>query len=277
MSENSKQIIYVSGLPRAGSTLLCQLLGMHNSVDSNGHSSPLLPTITQIRHNLSDNEFMLSQLDCNFNEGYQRIEDSLRGLLFGWFKQSKQSFVVDKNRGWLKQVEMLNALDSNFKMLICIREPSQIYGSIESQHQKTILLDFPDHLANLSRFERAKKLFDSDGIVGAPLHSIAALQDIPQEIQKKLYYVVFEDLMQNTQRAIQDIFSWLGLPKQELDLENLEVKAHESDSYYRFKYRHKTKSKILPPKRHEVSTRIKKAIEEQYIDFYKLFYPGIIN
>jgi len=56
----TKQLIYVTGLPRAGSTLLCQLLGIHPDLYSLGHSSPLCQTLNQLRHQLSDNEFLLS-------------------------------------------------------------------------------------------------------------------------------------------------------------------------------------------------------------------------
>jgi sulfotransferase len=37
----SKKIVYVTGLPRAGSALMCQLLGQHPEIYSIGHSSPL--------------------------------------------------------------------------------------------------------------------------------------------------------------------------------------------------------------------------------------------
>ncbi|MFO1351424.1 MAG: sulfotransferase [Gammaproteobacteria bacterium] len=34
-----QRILYVTGLPRAGSTLLCQLLGQHPDIYSIGHGS----------------------------------------------------------------------------------------------------------------------------------------------------------------------------------------------------------------------------------------------
>ncbi|MBW4548386.1 MAG: sulfotransferase, partial [Symplocastrum torsivum CPER-KK1] len=45
----NKQIIYVTGLPRAGSTLLCQLLDHHPEIDHSGHSSPLCQTLNGLR------------------------------------------------------------------------------------------------------------------------------------------------------------------------------------------------------------------------------------
>jgi hypothetical protein len=39
----NKRIIYVTGLPRAGSTLLCQLLGQHSHIYSLDHADGVLP------------------------------------------------------------------------------------------------------------------------------------------------------------------------------------------------------------------------------------------
>ncbi len=55
-----KQIIYVTGLPRSGSTLMCQLLGHHPQIYSLGHSSPLNQVLNELRHKLSDSPFLLS-------------------------------------------------------------------------------------------------------------------------------------------------------------------------------------------------------------------------
>jgi len=56
----TKRLIYVSGLPRAGSTLLCQLLGQHPKLNSPGHSSPLCQTLVGLRQGLSDDPLMSS-------------------------------------------------------------------------------------------------------------------------------------------------------------------------------------------------------------------------
>lgn len=268
-----KKIIYTTGLPRSGSTLLCQLLALHSDIYSIGHSSPLAGTLGQLRHNLSDNDFLLAQLDTDFDLVYQRLINAFRGFMEGWFIETDKPYVVDKNRGWLAQIETVRALDPDFKMLVCIREPGQIYGSIEAQHQKTLLLDFPDHLAHLSPYERANKLFANEGVIGGPLKSIEALQDIPSELQENLYYVVFEHLMEKPVEVIKDIHRWLGIEAQSFDRANLPVHIHESDSYYRFKYQHKTRSSISPPSYHQIPKRINQEINDNFNWFYNLFYP----
>ena len=70
--------------------------------------------------------------------------------------------VIDKNRAWLHAVELLLHIEPEAKLIVCLRELGQIYGSIEAQHQRTILVDFIDHLADYDRFGRADMLFAKD-------------------------------------------------------------------------------------------------------------------
>ena len=51
---HAKNLVFVSGLPRSGSTLLCQLLGQHPDVYSAGHSSPLCHALEALRRQLSE-------------------------------------------------------------------------------------------------------------------------------------------------------------------------------------------------------------------------------
>ena len=251
---------------------MCQLLAHHPDIYSCIHSSPLCPTLGSLRHNLSDNTFLLSQLDVDFDLTYGRLVNAFCGFINGWFAETDKTWVVDKNRGWLNHLETVNLLDPNFRMLVCVRELGQIYGSIENQHQKTLLLDFPDHLASLSRWERADKLFDKTGVIGAPLNSIEALQDVDRQLQEHLYYVVFEHLVSEPVAVMQGIYEWLGLEQAEFDPQNLQTKPHESDSHYRFKYRHKTYDTITPPSNHLIPSRIQKTLQQKFAWFYNTFY-----
>lgn len=274
--KNAKRLLYVTGLPRSGSTLLCQLLGLHPEIYSTGHSSPLCQIFMQLRQQWSDNEFLLAQLDVDFDLVYGRLERAWRGFVDGWTAETELPWVVDKNRGWLAQIETVQDFDPDFRMLVCVRELGQIIGSIEARHGKTRLLDFPDHLAHLSRYARADKLMGADGLVGGPLKSIEALQDLPPALQQRVYYVVFEHLMTEPVAALQDIHRWLDLKPAPFDPSALPVKPHESDSHYRCKYPHRTYASIQPPQPHPVPGRIVQELHKNFRDFYRTFYPGLL-
>ena len=132
-------------------------------------------------------------------------------------------------------------------------------------------------MAPHSAFARADNLFGAEGVIGVPLKGIQNLQDIDDELRKKLCYVTFEALVNHPMETMRTIYQWIGLPDILPDPENLTVKPHESDSYYRFKYRHQTHPKIRAPKPHTLPFRIEQEIIKNFAWFYEQFYPGLIG
>ena len=268
------QFIGVTGLPRSGSTLLCQMLAMHPDIECEGQSSPLCNTLLGIRRMISDDQFMLSQLDNGFEAGYAHLTSAMQGFLRGWNRDCDKAVVVDKNRAWLHCIELLLELAPEARLIVTIRELGQVYGSIEAQHQKTILLDFIDHLADFDRFGRADLLFAKDKAIGAPLISLHAVPDLSKAVQERLYFMRFEDLMANPQACMSHLFAWLGVSPMEIDPTKLETGIQESDSHYRMKYLHNQYTHIAPPGRHDIPPRIQAQIETAYAWFYQMYYPN---
>lgn len=268
------RFVGVTGLPRAGSTLLCQLLAMHPEIDCEGMSSPLCNLLLAIRRMVSDDQFMLSQLDRAFDVAYGHLEGGMTGMLRGWYSGCDKPVVVDKNRAWLHCIEMVLQLAPETKMIVCLRELGQIYGSVEDRHQQTILLDFIDHFADFDRFGRADALFAKDKVIGAPLISIHAVDDLPAEVQQRLFFMRYEDLMARPAEVMSRIFAWLDVSPLTIDPEHLEVMGvGESDSHYRMKFPHSQHAHIALPKRHEIPSRIQARIESTYAWYYRRYYP----
>jgi sulfotransferase len=265
--------IGVTGLPRAGSTLLCQLLAQHPEIHCEGYSSPLCNTLLGIRRMISDDQFFLSQLDNSFDASYAHLASAMQGFLRGWNHDCQKKAVVDKNRAWLHAIELLLHIEPEAKLVVCIRELGQVYGSIEAQHQRTILIDFMDHLADYDRFGRADILFAKDKAIGTPLISLHAVLDMPKAVQERLYFVRFEDMMEKPKACMSHIYAWLGLSPFEINPDKLDIGTQESDSHYRMKYLHKQSARIIKPKRHDIPPRIQAQIESAYSWFYQQYYP----
>jgi len=270
------RFVSIAGLPRAGSTVLGQLLAEHPDIACEGHSSPLCNALLMLRRFISDDSFMLSQLDTQFDRSYGNLQSAMQGFLRGWHAEggAGKAVVVDKNRAWLHCIEFLLRLAPEARVLVPIRELGQIYGSIESQHQKTILLDYTDHLGDYDRFGRADQLFAADKTIGAPLSSIHAVQDFTPDIKQRLYFIKFEDLMARPVDTMSAIYAWLGLAPHLIDVQHLTVHAHESDSHYRYKFRHQQQATIAPPVVHAIPPRIQAQIEKVCAWYYEWFYPN---
>ena len=264
----------VTGLPRAGSTLLCQLLAQHPDIHCEGQSSPVCNMLLGIRRMVSDDQFFLSQLDHSFETSYAHLTSAMQGFLRGWNQDSRKKVVVDKNRAWLHCIELLLQIEPEAKLVVCLRELGQIYGSIESQHQRTILLDFIDHLADYDRFGRADILFAKDKAIGAPLISLHAVPDLPKAVQEHLYFMRFEDLIERPAACMSHLYAWLGVSAFEINPEKLApMGPPESDSHYRMKYLHTQAQRVVMPARHSIPPRIQARIEEACAWYYQLYYP----
>ena len=264
--------IGVTGLPRAGSTLLCQLLAQHPDVHCEGHSSPLCNTLLGIRRIVSDDSFFLSQLDNSFDPAYANLTSAMQGFLRGWHRDCGKKAVVDKNRAWLHAIELLLRIAPEAKLVVCLRELGQIYGSIEAQHQRTIFLDFIDHLADYDRLGRADMLFAKDKAIGAPLVSLNAVQDLPAEARQRLYFLRYEDLIAQPAACMVHVYDWLGLSPLQIDPQKLATGVRESDSHYRMKYPHQQLERIGNAVRHDIPPRIQAHIEKACGWYYEMYY-----
>jgi sulfotransferase len=217
----------------------------------------------------------LAQLDERFEESYDHLLSANRGFLRGWYGQVNAKVVVDKNRAWLQAIEYLDQLEPSARVLVCVRELGQVYASIEAQHQRTLMLDFVDHLADLDRMGRADQLFSKERAIGAPLVSIQALVDLPGQIKKKLYFVKYEDLVRDPQKVMSSVCEWLGLNRLMIGTDKLKLGPRESDSHYRFKYLHTQHSSLKKVPQHAVPPRIQAHIEKAFAWYYETFYPSM--
>jgi len=269
-----KEIIYLSGLPRSGSTLLCNLLDKHSEISSTP-SSPLCGLINQLRRIWSDDPFLLTQLDSNFEVVYKRLKRSLKAFMGEWSSDTNTPITIDKNRGWCHSAPTLQHLYPNFKMIVCLRDLRGVFSSIEKRHKETLLLDFPDHCEQHIVDKRAGAMFDDNGVIGGPLKAIYNLGDIP-DIMRNIYFWRYEDFLSDPQKTMDELFTWIGVKTQKIDFDNIEqTTIPEADSFYRMKYMHKIKSKLEKPELRKLSPRIITSIVNRNKWYYEAYYPEI--
>jgi sulfotransferase len=269
-----KEIVYLAGFPRSGSTVLANVLAMHPEITSTP-SSPLCSIVQSMRKQWSDDPFLLAQLDDNFEGVHERLKRSTMAFMQAWSEEHPTPIVVDKNRGWLNGIEWLRELDPDFKLIITLRDLRDVYTSVEKRHRKTLFLDFPDHMEHNFVDVRANSLFNDGGIVGSILKGIQNIGDVPN-IAPHIYYWRFEDFVDNPQQITDHLFDFLGVEPHEIDFDNIVQSTQESDSYYRMKYLHKISDKVSKPSDHtqaQISPRILKEIEGRFMWFFQQFYP----
>ena len=126
----------VAGLPRAGSTLLCQILNSNPKFNVTP-TSGILDMLKAMRANFSQNPSFRAQ---NRLDIYENFKMGLKGFIDGYFYDSE--VVFDKNRAWTSNISLLDTIFENeeTKIIWLYRDPVEIVSSIEAHYQKTLLL-----------------------------------------------------------------------------------------------------------------------------------------
>jgi sulfotransferase len=267
-----RRLVFLAGLPRSGSTLLANILAQHTQLHATA-TSPLYPLFEKLRATWSSEVTALAQMDPDFEQVYARLVRSTRAFMQAWSADTPKPVTVDKHRGWLFCLETLRSLYPDLKMILCLRDLRDVYGSIERQHRRTLMLNYPDDTEHNLVEPRAAQFFSAQGVVGHPLRALRNLGDIPDPFSH-LHVVRYEWFMENPPESLERLMRWLEVPVEELDLRHVPQTTHEDDSYYRFKFRHAIKPTVRQAAldRSDLSTRILATIVDQHRWFYRAFY-----
>jgi sulfotransferase len=303
VSASPRSPIFLSGLPRSGTTLLSNLLAQHSQLAVTP-TSPLYALFEKLRTAWSSDPALLAQLDGDYDAVYARLIRSTRAFIDAWcadvdagvdvnanvdanakantnanadadFSAGGEGgrITVDKHRGWLFCLETLRVLYPGFKMIVCVRDLRDVYASLERQHRKTLMLRFPDETEQNLVEPRAAQFFSASGVIGGVLRALRNLGDIPDP-SAHLCIVRYESLIADPEATLGQLVEQLGLRAERFDLERVRQMTHEADSYYHFKFPHTIKGAVraAPVDRRDLSPRVLATIVDQYGWFYRAFY-----
>src|ERR1700727_2202459 len=124
-----QKLHFISGLPRAGSTLLSALLKQNPRFHAH-MSGPLGTIFDALLGAMSGrSEFSL------FINDAQRAR-ILRGIFSDFYADTTKEVVFDTSRAWCSRLPALKTLFPDAKMIVCVREIGWIVDSIERLIQK---------------------------------------------------------------------------------------------------------------------------------------------
>lgn len=248
----------ISGMPRAGSTLLCNLLNMNE----NFHVTPtsaILDSIKTIRSNFSHDVSWKAQNRLELMEDFR---SGLRGFIDGFY--GKYDVVFDKCRAWPNNLKLIDEIFQNndSKVIFCYRDPVEVIGSIESQYQKTLLLENADEQGAAGAFatlDRRIGTFISDGgIVSFPVEAL--IDALEMGYGDRILIIKYFDLTNNTQFVLDDMHDFIGEPRKTYDFKNLKQSTFEYDGFYNYKFLHTIKEGGISYKKSDVE------LPQKYVD-----------
>jgi sulfotransferase len=230
----------ITGLPRSGSTLLCNVLNQNPKFHAT--STSILPQITgNLIGIFSTSPEVKGYLHENREETEEKLKRSVKAFCEAWNNKPDQ-MVFDKSRGWIFHLLALRTIWPESKVVVTVRDLRNIFASVETRHRSNGLLDEAKDPKGKTIDGRALGMFSPTGLIGAPLIGI---QDA---LNRKLsaLYIRYEDLAANPRETMERLYKHLGEPFYEHDFENVENTATDPDWIYMHKYPHDGSGRIEP-------------------------------
>lgn len=270
----------ITGLPRSGSTLLCNVLNQNPKFYAS--STSILPQLcsTLIRAWSSSPDF---RGHLQNEEMEVRLRASMQAFCGAWHGAGDKT-VFDKSRGWTYNLLALWSIFPDAKVIITVRDLRNVYASVEKQHRKNGLLDEAANPVGKTLFSRADMMFGPNNLIGGPLGGI---QDVlqrgftSQHADPRVLIVRYEDLTASPKNELSKIYQYLDESEFQHDFKDVKNTATDPDHLYLFKYPHKGEGKISKGDPNEwqkfMSPDLGMMIWNRFPWFYHTFYPEMVE
>jgi sulfotransferase len=127
-----KQIFFINGMPRSGSTLLCNILAQNPKF----HVTPT-SGLSELVSGI--NQFWKSNPVIKASETPEKQLSIIKDLFQTYHQGTERPIVFNKSRGWAPRIELVeNALERPIKILTTTRKISCILASMEKLYRKEI-------------------------------------------------------------------------------------------------------------------------------------------
>ena len=207
------------GLPRSGSTLLCNILAQNPDFQVE-HTNPLpslLEALVTIWSQSPDIKGGLVPERKEETEG--KLTRSAKAFCAAWNDTDKAVF--NKSRGWAGNILALRAVYPDAKVIVTVRDIREVFASFEKQDQKNPLL----RLGATTILEKAHNMFSEKGMIGSCLNGV---QDVLQRKQE-VFWFKYEDFVKDPAQMMNRLYCYLELPEFEHDFENIVNTATDPD------------------------------------------------
>lgn len=241
-----KKVFYNSSLPRAGSTLIQNILGQNPEIYTTP-TSGLFTLIEAARHNYSNSPEFKAQDE-------QVVENAYRGFLkeatYGYFNAiTDKPYVIDKSRAWKSEWNFINFYDENPKIICMVRDLRAVYASLEKKYRQNPQLNLG--LADWSQLRgtnpiKRLEIFSNNPPIGPTLDRL--YECILSGQHQHILFIKFEDLCDNPNHELKRIYDYLELPFFQHDFENIQQITHEDDKFHGVFGDHIIKPKLSKPK-----------------------------
>lgn len=243
VSTSDKTFYFIAGLPRSGSTLLCNILNQNPRFHATA-TSGVISLLLLIRNNWNK---IASFAAVRNDPAKLRV---LRSVLFSFYSDIEKPVIFDKNRGWSSHFEMLEAiLGYNVKMLITVRDVRDVLASFEKLWRKESRTgqtpqekQYPQEFKTITG--RCEVLMKSNQPVGDSYNRMK--DSFLRGYKNQMHLIEFEKLTRNPEKVMREVYEFLGEEYYPHDFDNVEQTTKEDDYFHGFSDLHTIRNQVKP-------------------------------
>jgi sulfotransferase len=257
-----KKFFFISGLPRAGSTLLCNILAQNDNVFVSKATSGCHDVLFGIRN-------QWDKLIEHQAEGvnYDQLKRVLQATLDNYHSTDK-NIVIDKGRGWLSLIEMAEFILGYVpKIIVPVRNLSEILSSFEKLWRNSTgssqwNFEQNDYIKSQTVEGRCDIWASGSQPVGLAYNRVK--DAISRGYKNNLLFLEFDDLTSKPAQTLKTVYDYLELPYYQHNFNNVEQYTKEDDEgVHRIPNLHKIKPIVLPVP-HDSDKILGKFLVEKY-------------
>jgi sulfotransferase len=226
-----KKLYFIAGMPRAGSTLLSNILAQNPRFHL---TSP--PGVLDIMFMVRRQWNQVVEFKATPNEpGKVRV---LRGIFESFYSAGgvTQPVIFDKSRAWLGMIEMAETLfNTEARILVPVRDMREILASFEkiwrsNQHMRQITETAAKGPAWETVTGRCTLWLQGDQPIGLCYNRIK--DAITRGYSDRLHFIDFDQLTQRPAEILEGIYEFLGEDPFEHDFNNISQVTTDFDEMY---------------------------------------------
>lgn len=264
----------ITGLPRSGSTLLCNILNQNPEFHASS-TSGILQVLRAMQHQITTSDEFKSYAINDRSKVEQFAGLAMQSVVEKWYDEEIKAgkTVFDKCRGWSHNSALLRHLYPQSKMIVTVRDLRGVFGSVEKQHRKTALWDATVNQHEQTVAKRAENMFAIEGLLGS---CIQGIDDLQNRVVPDVLYVRIEDLTSEPSTEMAKIYDFLELDAFDHNLELVTDTAEDVDQIYNNKFPHHGNAGAVKPMKPRdwesiISGNISDNITNLFPEFQKRF------
>ena len=239
-----EKIFYQSSLPRAGSTVLQNIMAQNPDFYCTP-TSGVLELIFAARSNYTNSPEFKAQDSDLMRAGFLGF---CREGMNGFYNSiTDKKYIIDKSRGWGIHYDFLNKIHPNPKVICVVRDLRDVFASMEKNYRSHP--EKHDSILDWSKMQGTTVPKRIDIWAGGPPVGMAIerLGEIFRTgIDKNMLFIRYEDLCMYPEATMLRIYKYLEVAHFEHDFDNIEQITQEDDEVYGIFGDHKIRTKLEP-------------------------------